>query len=68
MPYGSVSDDTKFKKVLGFTEIEAVKAWPAFHDIVEKELSAARLPAQQAATMDTVRTTMDHWRGRQCHD
>ncbi|TCA66007.1 tyrosine-type recombinase/integrase [Rhizobium leguminosarum] len=51
----------EFKKVLGFTESAAIKAWSAYHDLVEKQLAAARRPVTTAPTVETVRTAMDDW-------
>ncbi|WP_237358356.1 tyrosine-type recombinase/integrase [Rhizobium sp. N731] len=52
----------EFKKVLGFNESDAIKAWPAFHDWVEQELKNARAPAPRGATIEAIRTAMDDWR------
>ncbi|NEJ25119.1 hypothetical protein GR247_34030 [Rhizobium leguminosarum] len=52
----------EFKKVLGFTESAAIKAWSAYHDFVEKQFAAAKRPATTALTMENVRTAIDDWR------
>ncbi|PDT19787.1 site-specific integrase [Rhizobium hidalgonense] len=52
----------EFKKVLGLTESSAIKAWPGYHDVVERQLAAAKLPAAAAPTMECVRTALDDWR------
>ncbi|MBY5658301.1 tyrosine-type recombinase/integrase [Rhizobium leguminosarum] len=52
----------EFKKVLGFTESDAIRAWPSYNDWVLRELKNARAPAPRAATTETIRTAMDDWR------
>ncbi|TCA20852.1 tyrosine-type recombinase/integrase [Rhizobium leguminosarum] len=52
----------EFKKVLGLTETEAIKAWPSYNDWVERQITNARAPGQRATTIETIRTAMDDWR------
>jgi hypothetical protein len=50
----------EFKKVLGLTEFEAIKAWPRYHDQVQRELTRATKKA--GPTIEAVRTALDDYR------
>ncbi|MEH7908708.1 tyrosine-type recombinase/integrase [Rhizobium laguerreae] len=52
----------EFKRVLGLTETAAIRAYPAYHEFVEKQLEEAKRPSPKVATIETIRTTMDDWR------
>ncbi|MBY5592276.1 tyrosine-type recombinase/integrase [Rhizobium leguminosarum] len=52
----------EFKKVLGRSETAAIRAYPAYHEFVEKQLEEAKRPSPKVATIETIRTTMDDWR------
>ncbi|NKK38917.1 tyrosine-type recombinase/integrase [Rhizobium leguminosarum bv. viciae] len=52
----------EFKRVLGQSETAAIRAYPAYHEFVEKQLEEAKRPSPKVATIETIRTTMDDWR------